>query len=345
MRHDSNHLNESRRDNLVVQLPVPIDSKKYLIGRIAFVDVLIASPFVLVTALFLYLLYRLGLWNTIVAVFLCLPAIAVILALITKHPVRKEISFVEYGVLWRFFFRRRQKEFFKRKGEIDMSDVYDSRKVMGLKGIYLDCYETSKNLVRVFEVSSVNLSLANKSEKKATLDAFKVFLTSSDFFNQLQFCKIAQPINLDRHLQNFRNTDRHGESNEVKSMLMRSYEKSMLDLGKSRNLVARKNYIILTQPIKNKDKDKALLEIDNKSAILVQKLSSLVFDQSSLNVKQLNSEELTLLFHTTIDYDSAVSVGTHIIRRAKSSSDVSMGEESMHKLIESLKRDMEYNIQ
>ncbi|MDT0193672.1 hypothetical protein [Exiguobacterium sp. BG5(2022)] len=345
MRHDSRLLNESMRDDLKVQLPVPIDTKKYLIGRIAFVDVFLASPFLLITALFLYLLYGSGMWNITAAVFLCLPAITVILALATKHPVRKEISFVEYGLLWRLFFKKRQKEFFKRKGEIDMSDIYDSRKVMGLKGVYLDCYETSKNLVRVFEVSSINLSLANKSEKKATLDTFKVFLTSSDFFTQLQFCKIAQPINLDRHLQNFRQGKRKENIDEVKSMLIQSYEKSMLDLGKSRNLVARKNYIILTQPIKNKDKDKALLEIDNKSAILVQKLGSLVFDQSSLTVKQLNSEELTLLFHTTIDYDSAVSVGSHILRRANSSHDVSMGEESMSKLIESLQRDMEHIIQ
>lgn len=345
MRQNSNDTNESRRDNLMVTLPVPIDSRKYLIGRIAFVDVLIASPFVLVTALFLYILFRLGLWNTYVSVFLCLPTIAVILAQLTKHPVRREISYIEHGVLWRFFFKKRQKEFFKRKGEIDMSDIYDSRKVLGLKSVYLDCYQTSKNLVRVFEVSSVNLSLANRSEKKATLDAFKVFLTSSDFYKHLQFCKIAQPINLDRHLENFRKIERHGEGNDVKAMLNRSYEKYMMDVGRNRNLVARKNYIILTQPIKNKDLDKALLEIDNKSAILSQKLSNLVLDQQSLTVKQLNSEELTLLLHTTLDYDSAVSVGRHIIRRASSYSDVSMGEDSAKKLIESLQRDLEYNIQ
>lgn len=345
MRHDSNHSNESRRDNLMVQLPVPIDSRKYLIGRIAFVDVLIASPFVLITALFLLFLYRSGLWNTYVAVFLCLPTIAVILAQMTKHPVRKEISFIEYGLIWRYFFKKRQKVFFKRKGEIDMSDTYDSRKVLGVKGVYLDCYETSKNLVRVFEVSSVNLSLANRSEKKSTLDSFKVFLTSSDFFHQLQFCKIAQPINLDRHLKNFRNIERHGSNDDVKAMLNRSYEKHMLEVGKNRNLVARKNYIVLTQPIRNKDKDKALLEIDNKSAILVQKLSNLVLDSSSLSVKQLNSEELTLLLHTTLDYDSAVSVGRHIIKRSNSTSDVSMGEETAKRLIESLKRDLEQVIQ
>lgn len=344
MRHNSNNSNESSRDNFMVSLPVPIDTRKYLIGRIAFVDVLIASPFVLITALFLYILYQLDYWSSTAVIVICVPAVVAILAQLTKHPVRREISYIEYGVLWKLFYRKRQKEFYKRKGAINMEDTQDSRKVLGVKGVYLGCYETPKSLVRVFEVSSVNLSLANKSEKRDTLESFRVFLTSLEFTNQLQFCKIAQPISLDRHLENFKKNKRTGDNADVKAMLQKSYENHMNELGKNRNLVARKNYIVLSQPIKNKDKQKALLEIDTKSAILIQKLSSLTMSRSSLSVHQLDDEELTLLLHTTIDYDSAVSVGRNILKRTRSGYNVSMDEESARNLIVSLERAISHDV-
>ena len=345
--------NEPYHDDLKVHLPVPIDSRKYLVGRIAFVDVFIASPFVLITALFLFGLWKLGLWNNFVAVLLCVPAGVVVIAQTTKHKVRKEISFIQYGVIWKYLFKKREKVFVKRKGTMDMSDTQDARRVIGVKGTFADCYETSKNLVRVFETSSVNLSLSNKQEKRSSLESFKVFLTSSDFYTRLQICKIAQPINLERHLINFNNEraksmSKINELNPVASqaveMLAKSYQKEIHNISKNRDLVTRKNYLILSQPIKG-DRERALEILDGNSKLLMSKLQGMIFEQTTLQVKQLNNEELTLLLHTCVDFDSSVSVGQHILKRTDSYSEVTMGEETARQLATSILKQLDGTIQ
>ncbi|MDI3236183.1 hypothetical protein QK289_14305 [Exiguobacterium antarcticum] len=352
MRNSSSEKNGLTHDDLTVQLPVPIDSRKYLIGRIAFVDVFITLPFIVITALLLVFFKSLGLLNQFVFIFSCIPAAGVIAGQMLKHPVRKEISYMQYAVLWKYRFKKRQKVFFKRKGTMDMSDTQDARRVIGVKKPYADCYETSKNLVRVFEISSVNLSLSNSSEKKASLEAFRTFLTSSDFYKQIQFCKIAQPINLEKHLLHFhtkrnQSIDKLSNPSDISlkgmEMLAKSYESEIHNISKDRNLVTRKNYIVITQPIKN-DRDKALELIDGTSKILISKLEGLIIDRSSLKVHQLNNEELTLLLHTCIDFDSSVSVGNHILKRTESYSEYSMGEDSAKKLIASLTKQLQQSI-
>jgi len=352
MRNSSNEKNGLAHDDLTVQLPVPIDSRKYLIGRIAFVDVFITSPFIVITALLLIFLKSHDLLNKYVFIISCLPAIGVIAGQMLKHPVRKEISYTQYAVLWKYRFKKRQKVFFKRKGQIDMSDTQDARRVLGIKKPYADCYETPKNLVRVFEVSSVNLSLSNSAEKKASLESFRTFLTSSDFYRRIQFCKIAQPINLDRHIFHF-NTNRKKSIDNLSNpsdialkgmeMLAKSYENEIQNISKDRNLVTRKNYIVITQPIKN-DRDKALELIDGTSKILISKLEGLIIDRSSLKVHQLNNQELTTLLHTCIDFDSSVSVGSHILKRTESYSEYSMGEDSAKKLVATLTKELQQSI-
>jgi len=345
--------NTSSHDALKVQLPVPIDSRKYLVGRIAFVDVFIASPFVLITALLLFGLWKIGFWNNYVALILCIPTVVVVIAQTTKHPIRREISYIQYGILWKYLYRKREKVFVKRKGKMDMSDTQDARRIIGIKGTFADCYETSKNLVRVFETSSVNLSLSNKQEKKSSLESFRIFLTSGDFYSSLQICKIAQPINLDRHLINFKAqrkrlmenvTDLNSVSSKAIEMLAKSYEKEIQDISKNRELVTRKNYLVLSQPIKG-DRDRALEILDGNSKLLMSKLQGMIFEQTSLQVKQLNNEELTLLLHTCVDFDSSVSVGNQILKRTESYSEVSMGEETARQLATTILKQLDGTIQ
>lgn len=334
---------EEMRKELKVQLPVPIDSKRYLIGRIAFIDLLIISPFLLITGLSLFLLYKVGLLNMWTMIISSFPTLAVAGMQFTKHKVRREISFIKYGIFWKYNYNKREKKFHYRKGAFDMNDKQDARRKIGIKTVFADCYETNDNrFVRVFEVSSINLSLSNRSEKRSALDSFKVFMTSINFLKTIQFSQIAQPINLTRHLQHITQRNKN-QQNEVKMMLQKSYRSYIEEIQKSKDLVTRKRYIIISQKIGN-DREKALDQIDQKSKLLMTRVESMTFDHSSLSIKLLNNDELTKLMFTCVDYDSAVAVGDYIVSRASNRSMVSVGEESAKRMIETLTKQLKERI-
>ena len=330
---------EQLRNELKVQLPVPIDTKRYIMGRVAFVDVAIFLPFLALSSLFIYIFYSIGILNRYTFILSASPSVAVITFQMMKHRIRKEISFLKYGILWKYYYRKREKEFFYRKGALDMADKQDARRKIGIKATFADCYETTdKRFVRVFEVSSVNLSLANKAEKRSALDSFKVFMTTINFLKSIQFSQIAQPINLTRHLQHVMKKQKD-EDNLGKRLLNKGYRNFIEEVQKSRDLVTRKRYIIISNNI-GSDREKALDEIDQQSKLLMTKVESMTFDYSSLSIKQLNNDELTKLMYTCTDYDNAVSIGEHIIDRAKNRSSVSMGEDTAKELVEVLQRQL-----
>ncbi|NUH84733.1 hypothetical protein HUN92_13490 [Bacillus firmus] len=334
---------EQLRSELKVQLPVPIDTKRYLMGRVAFIDVAIFSPFLALSCLFIYIFYSTGSLNKYTFILSAIPSVAIITFQMMKHPVRREISYLKYKILWRYNFKKREKEFYYRKGALDMGDKQDARRKIGIKATFADCYETTdKRFVRVFEVSSVNLSLANKPEKRSALDSFKVFMTTINFLKSIQFSQIAQPINLTRHLQHVMKKQK-GEDNLAKRLLNQGYRNHIEEIQKSRDLVTRKRYIIISRNIGN-DREKALDELDQQSKLLMTKIESMTFDYSSLSIKQLNNDELTKLMYTCTDYDNAVSIGEHIIDRANNRSSVSVGENTAKELIDVLQRQLREKI-
>ncbi|CAI6330510.1 hypothetical protein [Bacillus subtilis] len=334
---------EQLRNELKVQLPVPIDTKRYLMGKVAFIDVAIFSPFLLLSGILIYLFYSVGFLNRYTFILSASPAVAIIAFQMIKHPIRKEIPYLKYKILWRYNYKKREKEFFYRKGAFDMADKQDARRKLGIKSTFADCYETSdKRFVRVFEVSSVNLSLANKPEKRSALESFRVFMTTVNFLKSIQFAQIAQPINLTRHLQ-YVTKQQQGEENPVKRLLNQGYRNHIEEIQKSRELVTRKRYIIISKNIGN-DREKALDELDQQSKLLMTKIESMTFDFNKLSIKQLNNDELTKLMYTCIDYDNAVSVGDHIIDRAKNRSNISFGENTAKDMIGVLQRQLNEKI-
>lgn len=334
---------EQLRKELKVQLPVAIDSKRYLIGRLAFVDVFLILPFVLLTLFLGFLFYRLGILNNWTLILAALPTVAISVLQLTKHKVRKEISFIKYGVLWKYEYKKRNKQFHNRKGAFDMSDKKDARKRIGIKSVFAECYETNDNrFVRVFEVSSVNLSLSNKSEKRTALESFRVFMTTLNFIKTIQFSQIAQPINLTRHIQNVTQRNQNHD-NKAKLMLQKSYRSHLQEIQKSKDLVTRKRYIIISEKIRQ-DRDDALDKIDQNSTLLMNKIDAMTMGYTTLSIKQLNNDELTKLMYTCVDYDSAVAIGDYIVDRASNRSLISVGEESARRLLETLQKQLNEKI-
>lgn len=334
---------EDMRSKLMIQLPIPIDSKRYVMGKLAFSDLLIISPFALTALMLGTFFFSIGVLNEFTIIIASSPIIGIAAMQFMKHKVRKNLTFLQYGVLWHYQFKKREKEFFNKKGVMEMGDKQDSRRKVGIKTLYADCYETTDNrLVRVFEVSSVNLALSNKIEKRAVLDSFKVFMNTLNFVRTIQFAQIAQPINLDRHLRHMKKKNPN-EDNQVKSMLQESYKKKIDSIQQSRDLVTRKRYIVLSEKIGN-DAEKALDKIDQKSNLIISKIENMTFDQTSLSIHQLNNDELLKLMHTCVDYDSAVAVSDHIVSMAQNRSSMSMGEESAQQLIDTLSQQLKEKV-
>lgn len=331
---------ENLRAELKVQLPVPIDSKKYLIGKYSFQDVFIIAPFIMLSALLMFLLSKLGALNTISIVFASLPTVMAFLGQTMKHSVRKEIPYFIYGVLWVLQYKRRTKEFHLQKGALELSDYNDTRRKIGIKNVYANCYETNDGrFVKVFEMSTINMSLMNIEEQREILNAWKNFMNTLNFVRDIQTSQIAQPVSLEKHIHTVERNSLH-EANPCKVLLKRAYVRSMdEDIQKNRDLVTRKRYAVISEKI-GTDREKSLNEITTKAQMFIGKLSDVDFGYTNISVKELNNDELIKLMFTCVDYDSAISIGDNIVNRAVDKSQVSMGEVSAKELIETLQRNL-----
>lgn len=321
---------------LQVQLPMSIDTKRYLIGKISFKDLLIIAPFALLSGFLTLVVFSIGLLNPVTAVLCFLPTLLGFVGQTTKHKVRKEITYFEYGIFWELDFKLRKKEFFLKKGAI--SEVDDSRSLF-LKDTFAGCYETDTHFVKVLESSSINLSLMNKQEEKEVISSFRSFMNTLNFINQVQFLLLAAPISLENYILRIDKMNRK-EENPIKRLLNEADMRAVdADVQKNRDLVTRKRYIIISQKI-GRDREKSLSDIISKAQLLKQKLESLELGGGfeRLNVNILDNDELTKLMFTCLDYDSSISVGDHIVSRARQDFGVSFGEETAKDIIENLSK-------
>lgn len=338
--NNSSSQQERLRQELKVQLPVPIDSKKYLIGNIAFIDIAMMIPFLVLSGLIGLLFFNFGILNTYTLVVCALPVVAAFVGVTTKHAIRKEIAYWKYGVLWPIQYKRRTKEFFIKKGALDMSVETDTRLQLGIINVYANCYETTdKRFVKVFEVGSINTSLMDIEEEREVYNAYKGFMTTLNFVHEIQFQQIASPISLETHLVNVEKRNLR-ETNPVKVLLNKGYVKSLTDnVQKSRELISRRRYVVISEKI-GSNREKALNEITTKGQMLKSKLENITFGYTTLPVTELKNDDLIKLMFVCVDYDNAVSVGEDIIKRATDKADFSIGEKTAKQLIETLQKNL-----
>ncbi len=328
------------RDEGKVELPLNVDTKKYLFAKISFMDLLVISPAIVLSLIMLVLFKKFGGLSTPKLMLSLAPSFFFAAFQILRHPERKNISFLQYGLIWRIKYKNRNKDFFYTKESMDMADrTFDSRRKLGIKNVFSGCYETTDNrLVKVIEVSSINLSLMNKNEKQSIYESYRAFITELSIINKFQVEQIAQPINLTQYLINIdRQTE--GETNIAKRMLARSYKRFGENIQKSREMVSRKRYFIIDHPISS-DREKSIDELDKKTRIIESKLENMLIGQLKLKTKTLDNAQLTKLIYTTLDYDSSLSVGEYIINRANNKINFSVGENTAKELINSLEKQL-----
>lgn len=325
-----------------VELPLNIDTKKYLIANLSFNDLLIISPFLVISLLITYILYKHEKLSTGLFFIVFAPTVFIAALQMIKHQIRKNISFLTFGLIWRYKYKKRRKEYVFKKGAMDMANDEDIRKQLGIKNIFSGCYETTDNrFVKVLEVSSVNLSLMNNKEKESVYEGYRTFLNELQL-KTVQIEQIAQPVNLSQYLLYVKRTTEN-EKGYAKRMLARSYLQYIENVQKSRNMVARKRYIIISQPIKG-DREKALAEIERNANIVKLKIENMLMGHAKLNVTILHNDELLKLLYTCLDYENAQAQGEYIVTRANKKMDISLGVNSAKEVLEAFEKSLKESI-
>lgn len=327
-----------------VELPLSIDTNKYLVGNLSFRDLFTISPFLIFSLISILVLYGLDMLSRNTAIICAIPTLIIGTLQLIKHPIRKNLAFLQYGVIWKIKFKQRNKEFHYKKGEMDMANTndQDTRKKLGIRNIYSGCYETTDDyFVKVLECSSINMSLMNNNEKSAIYDSYRSFLSES-FTKSLQLSQIAQPVNLSQYLL-FIDRETENEQDIAKRQLVKSYKRYIESIQKSKNMVSRKTYVIVKQKISS-DREKSLSDLERNANITKTNLENMLRGYEALEVTILQNDELLKLMYTCVDYDSAQSLGNHVVARANNKVSISLGENSARDIIASLEKQLEENI-
>lgn len=329
---------ERLRTSGKVELPLNIDTKKYVYGNISFQDVFVLSPFVLLGIVISYSLYRFGYLDQKLMLIAFAPTMLVAVFQLTKHPVRKNLSLLQYKVIWKLKANVRKKEFYYAKGDLPMSRKNgDTRTELGLVNIANGCIESSnRTLIKVLEVSSVNLSLMNELSKERVLESYQSFLNDSGE-KQIQIMQVAQPINLTNYLMWF-NDQLENDSSYAKRVLKKGYFNQIERIQKSKNMVTRKRYVVISRPITSSDKD--YLKIDTTANILKSKLEQMLSGYEKLDVTVLNNDELLRFYYSCIDFENAQAQGENIISKTNANADVIIGKNTAKELLNYYKDQM-----
>ncbi|AQQ55587.1 TrsD [Planococcus lenghuensis] len=333
MRTDATLERQERlRERGKVELPLNIDTRKYLYGNISFYDLLIVLPFLLLGALVAYLLLKAGYLNQHLLLIAFTPAMIVAVLQLNKHPVRKNLSLLQYKVIWKLKANARRKEFHYAKGALPAGkEEPDTRTELGLANIANGCMETTDNrIIKVLEISSVNLSLMNDLAKENVLEAYQSFINDMGE-KQIQLMQVAQPINLTNYLMWF-NEQVGQNSSYAKRVLKQGYASQIEQVQRSKNMVTRKRYLVISKPI-NRSAN-GYMQLETTANILKAKLEQMLSGYEKLDVNILDNDELLKFYYACLDFESAQAQGENITNKTNAKLDVVVGKNTAKALVE-----------
>lgn len=328
------------RQEGLLEIPMAVDSSRYFIGTVRLMDIVYTLPFLIASIFGIYFLNKTGNLNSSTAVFAFLPPILVLTVLWIKHPDRKNISLVS-TIYQRIKFIRSKKlyELTKERTEDVQNDI---RSQLGIFNIANDTFETLENtLVKVVEVSSVNLTGMSENDRNKTLSAYQAFLNDYPFDAfPLQIHQFSKPINLKSYLQ-FVHEKADGEKNYVKRMLNESYINKTNEIQKSKKMVSKARYIMISEKVGG-DKEKALQKVSMKAESMVSGIENMLSEKHKLRAHVLNNEELFDLIYSSIDYENAqIKQG---MRKTSFRSSITIGEKTYREMEKNWKEENEFKI-
>lgn len=313
------------RERGLIEIPMSVDTSRYFIGTVRWMDIVYTIPFIIISLITLWILYNTGNLNSSTFVFSFLPPALSLSLLWIKHPDRKNISFIK-TMWWKIKFLRSNKIYEYTK-ERDSNMEKDIRTQLGVFNIANDCLETLDNrLVKVIEVSSVNLTGMSITDRDRTLRSYQTFLndlpTNLFPFQTEQFSK---PIKL-RSYTNWVQERTNQETDYVKRLLTDSYINKTNEIQKSKKMVSKARYVIVSEK-KGSSKAKALEKLSIKAETMISQLENMLTEKYALKAEVLDNEALFSLIYSSIDYENAqIKQGFDIDRMTNLP--ITMGEES-----------------
>lgn len=292
-----------------IELPLEIDKDRYIfIFKLK--HIIYTLPFFIISGIFVFFVYQTDIINPPLYFYLFsfLPAILLFTFLqFDSSYGRKNINLIN-EIYYGYQFRKQKRQFIynkdfnvKNKGDY-MNDI---RSILGIYDITNDCFETNDDrLVKVIEVSSINLQTLSEREEQRVYKSFETFLNNlDDEFLPMQFMIYAKPISLQDYINECENETKNNP--DVKSRLMaESYIDYTNDIQKNRNMVSRNRFIAIDVAYTNID---SFDELEKKSLRLKSKIENMLVGNIKLNAKVLDNTDLHELQHTVIDYEGSQS--------------------------------------
>jgi uncharacterized protein YuzB (UPF0349 family) len=324
---------ERLREQNKVELPRNIDDNKYLFANLSFKDIAMLIPAFLLTLLIIYVYYLItGSVNQIIIISALLPTLLMAVLQMNKHPERKNIPLWEHRIYWKFKFNIRQKEFYYSKGVGNMknSKELSTQEKLPIKNIANGCIETKDNrLVKIIEVSSINLSLMNRADRKDVFESYQNFVNELEV-KEFQTSQIAQPINLDYYAAWI--AEKARDDRPALRKLKKAYLNQIDDIQKNKSMVTRKRYLTFSVP----NNDSALDKVEIIANNIQFKLENMLSGSDKLRAIILKNDDLLKLIYTCVDFENAQSQGSSITDKAYVQAPIVLGEKSRKELEEAI---------
>lgn len=319
------------RDEGLIEIPISIDPARYFIGNIRWLDVIYTTPFALISVVIISILNTTNNLNTSTFLFSFLPPVMALTFFWVKHPYRKNISFIT-TVWWKIKYSN-SKKIYEYTKELKDNVKDDIRTQLGVFNISNDCMETlDKKLVKVIEVSSINLTGLSRRERTKVHSNYRNFLNNYPINSfPIQINQFSKPINLTNYL-NWVNKTVEKEENHFKRMFSESYKDKVNEIQKSKNMVSKARYISISKKI-GSNKDRSLEEINREAEQLVSNIENMLSDRHKLHAKTLDNEGLFQYLYASIDYENA-QISQSIDRKHNVDLPYTLGKESFEELLD-----------
>lgn len=291
------------REEGKVEIPMMIDPARYFLGNIRVKDIAYTAPFLPLSIIVVYILYKSGNLNSSTTLASFLPVALALTFFWIKHPDRNNVPFAA-TMWWKIKYKQSKKVYeYTRKVEGNMSE--DIRSQLGIYNIANDCQETLDNrLVKVLEVPSINIEGLSKRERNRVLSDYQSFLQDLPLeIFPLQIHQFSQPINLGSYLDWVRESV-SSERNPYKRLLSESYIQKGNEIQQAKNMVNKARYVILSTKI-GVNKGKAIEKINRQAEQVRSALENTFSKKYDVEPKILNNEELFQYVYACIDYENA----------------------------------------
>ena len=172
-----------------------------------------------------------------------------------------------------------------------------------IRNIYNEMIETKDNkLIKVLDISAVNMSLMSHSEQAEVYEGYENFLNTID--KNLQINRVSTPVNLKDYI-----TDLQAKlekiDNPYKRKILKSYIWYANNIQEDREMIRRSRYIVLDESFTDeKSKDKAIRKLKLRVEDYKIKIEEML-RSPRLEVRELSNLELEKYLHMFFDYENA----------------------------------------